>query len=167
LKFITKKIIVAFIFILAFSVGYLRETLFVVINTVIHQYPFPYNPSYLKPPNFLYQLSTSELITIKWLFTFFFFLVFMGLSLLAVHIYFKSKTFNKIVIVINTMLFIFAFILSLIGIVFNIFDEIYPLSRFLVGLLQSPLLTFSIFTLFYFIKKQYAINEPTDNKISS
>ncbi len=147
------------LFLLTFSIGYIRETIFLVINTVIHNYPFPFNASYLEPPAFLYEMENENLIIIKWVLTFLFSIIFMGTTLLIVNFYFKSKAYNRITIAAIVALFLFALIISLIGIAINKFDGIYPMSRFVVGLLQSPLLTFTIFTLFYFIDNRYRLNE--------
>lgn len=148
-----KKSVTVFLFLICFAIGYARETIFLVINTVIHDYPVLNNTSYLTPPEFLYNIDPQQLMSAKWILTFIFSIIFMSITLLIINFYFKSKTFNKITLIINFTLFVFALIISLIGISTNHFDEFYPISRFIAGLLQSPLLTFAIFTLLYFINK--------------
>lgn len=153
IRFLKKKIALAFILILAFIIGYIRETIFIIINTVINDYPFPYNASYVKPPTFLYSISTNHLITIKWLLTLFFSICFAGITLFLVNFYFKSKSFNKLTIITYSGLFLISLIISLISIIFNLFESFYGVSRFIAGLLQYPLLTLIMFTMFYFIQK--------------
>ena len=140
------SLLVIFIFLL----GYVREMIFLVINSVYHKAPPPYNTAYITPPEFLYQLTTSTLINLKWGFTLLF-SIFFGLStLLLIHYFFRNKQFNIITIIVYTVLIFISFLISLIGILFNSFETLYTISRFIVGLVQSPLISLVLFVLFYF-----------------
>lgn len=133
-----------------FLVGYIREAIFLVINSVYRETPFPYNPAYIKPPEFLYQWSETTLLYLKWGLTLFFSLTFTALSLWLIHSYFKNKKYNKFTLLIYGTLILFAAIISIVGILINNFDSIYTLSRFIIGLVQSPLISLVLFVLFYF-----------------
>lgn len=138
-----------------FFVGYIREAIFLVINSVYREIPFPYNPAYIEPPEFLYQWSESTLLYLKWGLTLFFSLIFSALTLWLIHYYFKIKKYNKFTLLIYGTLILFAAIVSIVGILINSFDSVYTLSRFIIGLVQSPLISLVLFVLFYFISNQY------------
>lgn len=139
--------------IIIFFIGYLRETIFIVINAVLYQYPFPYNSSYVSPPNFLYTYSNQTLVTLKWVLTFGFSIVFFMVSLVLIHFYFKNRSFNKITVWVYLFLVGVSFLTAVLGILLGNFDETYTLSRFVIGLAQSPLIPLVLFVLFYFKNK--------------
>lgn len=145
-----KNILAGGFVILLFFVGYLRETVFLVINSVLRKYPFPYNSSYIAPPTFLYDFNDNTLLMLKWVLTFGFSALFAGLTILFIHFYFKNKIYNKITFRIYLMLVGVSLLLSLLGMVFNTFDETYAISRFVIGLAQYPLIPLVLFVLFYF-----------------
>lgn len=151
MKVYIKNSIVGLSLIVIFLLGYLRELVFLSINAVINKTPFPYTRAYIKPPAFLYELSSSDLSYLKWGLTFCFSLFFCGATLALVHFYFKSKSFNRLTIITYIVLFIASLIAWVLGIIFNHIELFYTISRFLAGLLQYPLLTLVIFSLFYFI----------------
>jgi hypothetical protein len=147
---IIKNIFAGGFVILLFILGYLRETIFLVINSVLKDYPFPYNRSYITPPAFLYDYNESSLLMLKWTLTFVFSALFAVLTLLFIHFYFNNKVYNKITLRIYIMLVGVSLLLSLIGMAFNTFDETYAVSRFVIGLAQYPLIPLILFVLFYF-----------------
>ncbi len=161
MNLLKKKIITGILLIIAFSIGYIRETSFLIINNVLSGYELPNTPSYLQPPSYLYEMNTSNLISLKWGLTFFFSLVFTVLTLLIIHVYFKTKSYNRITIAIYSILFFVAFLIALIGIILGQLNSLYTISRFIAGLLQYPLLSLIIFTFFYFFNRL-----PKSNKIT-
>ena len=148
MRFIKKKILVTLLFIVIFCLGYIRESFFLVINTVIYDYPFPYNASYIKPPDFLYKMGSTGLISMKWVLTFLFSILFMGVTLLIVNLYFKYKRYNIATFFIYCILLIIAFLIALIG-YFIDYNGFYTISRLIAGLLQSPILSIFLFVAFY------------------
>lgn len=146
--------------IIIFFIGYLRETIFLVLNSVLNKYPFPYNNSYVSPPNFLYSYSSQTLITVKWVLTFGFSIIFFMVSWVLIHFYFKNRSFNKITIWAYLFLVGVSFLTAALGILLGNFDETYTLSRFVIGLAQSPLIPLVLFVLFYF-KTKMEQQEPT------
>lgn len=153
-----KKILTLFSFILLFIIGYIRESIFLVINSVLNNYPFPYNPSYIPPPEYLYSLTTQELINLKWVFTLVFSLLFMFFSWLIIHLVFNSRIYNKIVIYIYTFFISISFLIAGVGILFNCFEILYTPSRFIVGIIQSPLLVIILFSLFFLLNQNEKMN---------
>lgn len=148
-----KNILAAIFLIIFFFIGYLRETIFLVLNSVLNKYPFPYNSSYVSPPNFLYSYSNQTLVTVKWVLTFGFSIVFFMVSLVLIHFYFKNRRFNKITVWVYLFLVGVSFLTAALGILLGNFGETYTLSRFVIGLAQSPLIPLVLFVLFYFKTK--------------
>lgn len=148
-----KNISAAVFVVIIFFIGYLRETIFLVLNSVLNKYPFPYNNSYVSPPNFLYSYSSQTLITVKWVLTFGFSILFFMISWVLIHFYFKNRRFNKITVWVYLFLVGVSFLTAALGILLGNFDETYTLSRFVIGLAQSPLIPLVLFVLFYFKTK--------------
>lgn len=148
-----KNILAGSFVVLLFLIGYIRETVFLVINSVLRNYPFPYNRSYITPPAFLYDINDETLLMLKWMLTFVFSALFAGMTILFIQFYFRNTSYNKITLRIYLMLVGVSLLLSLVGIIFNSFDETYAISRFIIGLAQYPLIPLVLFVLFYFKTK--------------
>ncbi|CAG0952712.1 MAG: hypothetical protein HND27_04705 [Bacteroidetes bacterium] len=148
-----KNIFTTLFFLLIFLVGYFREAVFLVLNTVIHNYPFPYNAVYSKPPNFLYEISTSHLLLLKWVLTGAFSLLFMAFTMGLIHLYFKHKEYNKLVLWVYALLLVVSGFITLLGLITGHFEDVYTFSRFVVGLAQSPLTSLVLFVFIYFKSK--------------
>lgn len=145
-----KNIITGGIIILIFILGYFRELFFLILNAVINQVPFPFNRAYVEPPEFLYNYSPEVLIQLKWFLTLFFSLIFLICTLGLVNFFFKSKSYNRLTMLIYITIIIAAFLIYLIGITLNLEDEFYTVSRFFIGLVQYPLFSLILFSIFYF-----------------
>lgn len=144
-----KKVKITLLILIIFFIGYIREATFLVINSVLNGYSFPYNSAYITPPDFLYQLNSTEIIIFKWLMTLFFSIVFTLLCLFLINTFYKNKNYNKIVILFYVIFILVAFVISALGILINQFEALYLVSRFLIGILHSPLVPLAMFTLFY------------------
>lgn len=145
-----KNTITSLIVLFIFLLGYLREMTFLVINAVYHRTPPPYNTAYVTPPDFLYELSSANLLNLKWGLTLIFSILFGLSSLLLINYFFKNKRFNVIILVVYAVLISLSFLVSLIGIIINNFEAVYTLSRFIIGLVQSPIISMVLFVLFYY-----------------
>jgi len=144
------KVFIMFLFLLIFFLGYVRETIFIIVNSVLYNYPFPFNSSYIVPPKFLYDYSTQSLINIKWLLTLLFSLVFMLLSVVIFKFYFKNKIIIRYTYILYALLVAVSFLFFLIGYLVNYVAIGYPIARFFMGFAQSPLTTLVLFVIFYF-----------------
>lgn len=153
MKKVKKPIQLTALLLLIFFVGYYREIFFLVINSVINGEPYPYNVFYIQAPDFLNQLSPSFLITLKWGLTFLFSAVLMLLTILVVQIYFSTQKYFKLVFSIYGLICIVAIVFYAVGLLFNILESTYPITRYLIGLPQSPLLCFLVFIVVYFKEK--------------
>lgn len=145
-----KNILTTFFFFALFSLGYIRETVFVVINSVLNNIGFPYNKSYVTPPAFLYEMSSSEILTLKWGLTLGFALLFLAATSFIIYRYFKTFGYVKITIVLYTSIALLAGLSMLVGYIINDYENTYPLARFLMGLLQYPLFSVVLFVLFFY-----------------
>lgn len=134
-------------------VGYIRESIFLVINSTINNVPFPYNNAYITPPKFLYEIDFGNLILSKWVLTLFFTIGFTALTSALIYKYFKNKSFVILTVIIYSSIFILALLVSSIGFFINKYDELYLLGRLIAGLTQGPLLSLILFVLFYFKNK--------------
>jgi hypothetical protein len=153
MKKVKKPIQLTALLLLIFFVGYYREIFFLVINSVVNGDPYPYNVFYIQAPVFLKQLSHSFLITLKWGLTFLFSAVLMLLTILVVQIYFSTQKYFKLVVSIYGLICIVAIVFYAVGLLFNISESTYPITRYLIGLPQSPLLCFLVFIVVYFKEK--------------
>ncbi len=142
--------------------GYVRETIFLVINSVLYQYDFPYNRSYVTPPNFIYDCSIDYLVGLKWALTVLFSLAFMGMLLWLIKIYFTQKRLYAYTLLIYGIFFSVSLIFISMGYVIGEVNSIYPIARFFMGLAQSPLTILILFVVFYFYEK-YEVDKTLSN----
>ena len=105
--------------ILTYLLGYLREGVFITINSVINNVSFPYNRAYITPPEFLYHISLNQLTLFKWLLTLFFFLIFLLVAIGVVHYFFRNRKYNKIVFVVFVTFFVLSFLFYMVGFLTN------------------------------------------------
>lgn len=152
----SKKYVVFVLFvILTYLLGYLREGVFITINSVINKVPFPYNRAYITPPDFLYNYSLSQLILIKWVFTFLFFFIFLTVAVGVVHYFFHNRKYNKIVFVVFVTFFVLSFLFYTVGFLTNNLESFYPISRFFAGIVQDPFPIYLFLVLFFYTTKVY------------
>ncbi len=154
-----KNILLFILFTLIYLLGYIRETSFLVINSVLRNYSFPYNSAYVSPPTYILEMSNGELIILKWALTLIFSLLFLGITLLTVHLYFKSKKFNRVIFYIYSLIITLSFVIYLFGVITGLKENCYTISRFIIGLVQYPILSLILFALFYFITKSYSVKK--------
>lgn len=151
-----KKYVVFLLFIIVtYLLGYIREGVFITINSVINKVPFPYNRAYITPPDFLYQYSITELTLFKWLLTLFFFLIFLMVAVGVVHYFFYNRKYNKIVFVVFVIFFALSFLFYTIGFLTNNLESFYPISRFFAGIVQDPFPIYLFIVLFFYTNKTF------------
>lgn len=145
-----KNFIATLFIVILFIIGYLRETFFLVVNSVLNRNSYPFNTAYIEPPKFLYQLSANYLLVLKSFLTIFFAMIFGVITYFFINYYFQNKSYNLIVVKIYTALIVLALLFSLVGLILNRFDFFYTISRFIIGLAQYPLLPLILFVLFFY-----------------
>lgn len=90
----------------------------------------------------------------------------MGLTLGLVQFYFNSKKFNYLTVLVYCLLIGISAIITFIGLMLGNFETVYSISRFVVGLAQSPLTSLVLFVLFYFKRKTERAENTISNKNS-
>jgi len=151
-----KKYLVFFLFvIITYVLGYIREAVFITINSVINEVPFPYNRAYITPPPFLYKLSMNQLFILKWVLTLLFFLLFLLVAVKVTHFFFRNKKYNKIVMVFFVTFFSLSLVFYIIGFLFDNLSFFYPISRFFAGLVQDPFPIYLFLVLFFYTNNVY------------
>lgn len=140
-----QKLIQLIVFIIAFAaLGYWREFFFVHLNIIM------YSKYYNKPPSVptpaAMQLFTAYsyefLYYAKYVFTSFFALCFLALNYFAIKQLTENKYLVRILFYTYVLMFAFALLSMLYGYLFynRLQDDEYTLSRWLMGVAQSPII---------------------------
>lgn len=123
------------------ALSFLRESVFENLNAhmwyLYYHSDKSYLPSYL---SFLKQFSYNQLYWLKWALTIFFSLLFLVFSCLLMMLVFKEKKFIRWTIYSYLAIILVAAIAYLGGVLFNNAGNGYTISRFFMGLVQSPFL---------------------------
>ncbi len=141
------KYFVLFFFLFAY-LGYFREKFFVAYNHLMY---IKYYGTITKAPidEFIYffnDASYKTLYYLKYPFTLFSIFIFGGLSILSVKYILNEKKLLKWVVYSYLILLTLAGLSMLFGYIVNqrLQDDEYTLSRWLVGIAQSPIITIVI-----------------------
>ncbi len=126
--------------------------MFIVLNSVLNEVPFPYNRAYITPPKFLYEFSLNELNYLKWLLTTIFIISNSILSAAIIHVRFLVRQYIRYLIGFLSLCIFAGIVLSIIGWVLGDAFRFYIWQREIAGLLQSPLLLFLYYPLILFIE---------------
>ncbi len=100
---------------------------------------------------FLVEWTPSEILTLKWVLTLVFSLLFFTLTYLTVKIYFNDKSYNLTVIFLFIALFCIAGTLDTIGAITGYGDILYGPIRAIMGMVQSFIPLMILFVLFKFL----------------
>lgn len=133
-------ILVFFIFLLL-VISFLRESVFENINAhswyLYYENDASHLPAFL---SFFKRFSYAELYRIKWVLTAMFSLLFLFLSSAIIKIIFRKKKFIVWTFYTYAAIVIVSAISFLLGKLLNHAESGYHISRFFMGLLQSPFL---------------------------
>lgn len=150
-------------FLLFAFVGYFREKFFVEYNYMMYakyynkSLDFPFSASVSAFSGYNY----STLYYLKYLFTFLSLIIFAGLSFLSVKYILNEKKLLKWVIYSYVLLLTLAGLSMLFGYIVNqrLQDDEYTLSRWLVGIAQSPIITVVILASHQLLTQQIKPNK--------
>ncbi len=135
------KPIVAALLVLFVCTGFFREFVFLNWNEQIRVTYYNSPDSHVHPVmQWLGSFSYESLYWLKWPITLVFSVIFAGLSILIVHLLFKSRAYNKITLYAYAALFLLSFLFFVIGWLIGFRDAAYPIARFLAGMIESPVL---------------------------
>ncbi len=145
------------------ATGFFREYLFLNINEQIRVTYYQVNDTHVDPPlQVLARFSYSELYYGKWLLTLVFAAIMAGLTALTVKWWFRKKELVRIGLLVYGFVFGLSFIFFLIHAFFPMLEGSYAISRFLVGMTETPLLSVLLIAAFTLVNKQESL--PNTNK---
>ncbi|MCA6365239.1 MAG: hypothetical protein IM638_19560 [Bacteroidetes bacterium] len=123
------------------ALGFFREFVFLNINEQMRVAYYNSPDSHLSPAlSFLENYGYNTLYYLKWPLTFLFAAVFCILAVFVIRIGFASAQYTRLVILSFAGVFFLGAMLFLAGWLFNSNATVYDLSRFLAGLVESPVL---------------------------
>lgn len=149
-----KKLKVFLISITLFFIGYLREFIFLNLNH--HIKTIEYNQKIEKYPwpiDFFTELDLNSAQTYKWFFTIFFTLVFLGLTLLIIQLFFRNSSYLKFVLIFFGIFFLASFIIYSGGLLLGEKEMGYIVSRRIMGYVQSPVILMLLFPILYLYER--------------
>lgn len=127
---------------------YFRENFLLEINANLAMET--YNRAYFYwLSNFFREMRPELLLQWKWGLTIFFSVIITLVTTLSLHLWFKSTSFLKIVILFYIILLAVVCTLALFGFLTSSFNNVYFVLRKILGVVQSPLPFFAFFVLFY------------------
>jgi hypothetical protein len=135
------KLLLAGIILLFVLAGFFREYVFLNWNEQMRVTYYNSPDPHVSPAmQWLSAFDYSTLYYLKWPLTFLFSVLFAGLSVTAVHVTFHNKIYNRITWLTYAGVFAAAFLLFAIGWLLNEREATYTISRFLAGLIETPVL---------------------------
>lgn len=141
-------VVIAFIIVL---LTIIRENIFLEINALLNKET--YNKAYFYWFNSEFkELSSQNLYRLKWGLTILFSLTISVLSILGIKIWFRNREYTWLVIQIYLFIILALAFISAIVFIVEPLKSYYFVARKLIGFLQSPILLFLFFGLFYYIK---------------
>jgi hypothetical protein len=142
------------------ATGFFREYLFLNINEQIRVTYYQVNDTHVDPPlKVLAQFSYGELYYGKWLLTMVFAGIMATLTALIVKWWFRKKELVRIGLLVYGVVFSLSFVFFLIHAFFPKLEGSYAISRFLVGMTETPLLSVLLVAAFTLVNKQEYIRD--------
>lgn len=135
------RLFISVFVLLIIALSFFRESIFININAhmwyLFYENDKTHLASYLK---FLKPFSYKEIYWFKWGLTIFFSILFLFFSNIIVFLVFKEKKFIHWTIFSYLVLILVAGMAYLTGVLFNSLEQGYLISRFFMGMVQSPFL---------------------------
>lgn len=133
------KIFVGALVLLFILTGFYREFVFLNWNEQMRvTYYHSPDPHVAPAMQWLGSFSYEALYWLKWPLTLFFSLIFAGYTILAVHLAFRDKKYNRIALFSYAAVFLASFLFFGIGWMLGVRDGTYQIARFLAGLIETP-----------------------------
>ena len=136
----------------------IRENLFLEINAIL-------NGEHINSANFylFYDYFTSfsleKLSLLKWVFSIIFIVVIAGTSFFALHLWFEKKQYNKITGWVYLVVIAVLSLLVVVTKITGVFNDAYVILRKIIGFLQSPLLLFILFSIYFYLANSVDIRK--------
>ena len=136
----------------------LRENIFLEINAILNGEQVNRANFYLFYDYFS-SYSVQNLHLLKWIITIFFIIIMGGTTILALHLWYNEKYFNKITIWFYLIVIGVLFLLVVVTKTIGVFNAVYSLLRSTIGFLQSPLPLFILFSMYFYLDKSVDIRK--------
>ncbi|MBL4651772.1 MAG: hypothetical protein JKY53_02750 [Flavobacteriales bacterium] len=122
------------------ALGFIRDSLFKHINYQIYRLN---NSSEEIIGSDFYQvlfenLDTGQLLTLKWILTLLFVLVYYILTFTGIRLIYSSKKYHRLILIVFAVIFMLSGLSYLTGWLTNNLELGYRFSRILMGAIQSP-----------------------------
>jgi len=88
----------------------------------------------------LYSMSLVQLKALKWLITALSVIIHLGINILILRFFNSPKSHFKLLYYLSALIFIIALFSHLLGTLLNLNNAFYPITRGLMGILQTPVL---------------------------
>ncbi|MDQ3046980.1 MAG: hypothetical protein M3R27_05480 [Bacteroidota bacterium] len=142
MKFFSKKnFLLSLIILLLLILGYYRDFLFKQINAMLKAWDFEMDYAMPFPWRFLENYYYDTIVNFKWLLTIVFTILFLLVSMLAIHLIFRNKKFLRITVLSYVAVTVISALFAGIGILSESSSvKMYELARYLMGMAQSPVI---------------------------
>lgn len=148
-----KRYLIAILLAAVVLTGFFRESVFENINA--HMWYLYYDNDRSHLPSWLWligSLSYSQLYWLKWILTILFSALFLGMSCGIIHLIFDNKEMVKWTVYFYSGILLIAFVSFLSGKISGKMEEAYLISRFFMGLIQSPFLLVFLIPAYQLVK---------------
>lgn len=136
-----RKAVTALLVLVYISLGFFREFVFLNVNEQMRVTYYHATDSHLSPVlSVLESFSYAQLYYSKWPLTLLFAALFCLLAVIVIRTAFNTKVYTKLIVLAYLGVFLLGALLFLAGTLFGNNAAVYDLSRFLAGLVESPLL---------------------------
>lgn len=143
----SKNISFILLALLLFSLSYARDTLFILLNASIEQLPTNYANT--TSPDFLKNLSLPELKKLKWAMSIVFSALFMLISTISIHLYFRDRYFTRLTVIIYIILGVGGLGTELLKYTVKLTPLVARIVHVPETIIQSPLVLLVLFTSFF------------------
>jgi hypothetical protein len=136
-----RKAVAALLVLVYIGLGFFREFVFLNVNEQMRVTYYNATDSHLSPVlSVLESFSYAQLYYAKWPLTLLFAAVFCLLAVLVIRTAFNTRVFTRLIVLAYAGVFVLGAMLFFVGTLLGNSTAVYDLSRFLAGLVESPLL---------------------------
>lgn len=138
-----KQLLIALLLLTYVLVGFFRESVFVhlneqrrVIYNLVYRHLLPDSP--VPQPQWIWRFDYFQLTRAKWILTLLFTIIFALMAAATVRVAFNNKSFVRLTLLIYAGVFLAGWLVYLLGSFSGLSEELYDVSRFLAGLVETP-----------------------------
>lgn len=137
------------------AAGFYRDFLFKSINALLQSWDN--DMDYVMPGGlrFFEEMEYDSIVNVKWFLTFFFSMVYLAIAMLAIRVLFQNKRYVRITIYTYIAILALSSLCILSGkLITGLADGSYEIARYLMGIVQSPLILMVLIPGFKLTEKQ-------------